>query len=210
MASQDTSIGYANGLFVQSITTGTETALLVPATAGIFPGLPSPDQPASAGLDIGVPPDVQFGVWDGHPFKVRVAGKINTGASITFLANLYYVPAAIATAQTAATLANDTVVVSNAASAAFSGAGNFVTEAEFLWDSVSKKLVGFVTASQVNGVNIAANSGTAGTNVATSVVTVTYTAGTTPNPLNFIPSFTFGTANAANTVQLTEFTITRA
>jgi hypothetical protein len=208
MANQNTVVGFPSGLFVQSITSTTETALTVPATAGIFPGLPSPVSPAGAGLDIQVPTDVQFGELDGHPFKIRVAGKVFTGAALTFLPKLYYVPAAVAASATSGTLTNDSVVVALAATSV-TGASNFVVEAEFLWDSTSKILGGFVTSAQIGGVNIVANSGTAGTNVATTAITTTYTAGTPVSLLNFIPSFTFGTANAANTVQVTEFVVDR-
>lgn len=207
MANQNSVAGFYS-LPAQSITGTTETALVVPA-AGNYSLLPSPAHGAGNGLWIGAPADIQYGEFDGHPFKVRVAGKVHTGGSITFLCNLYYVPSAIASADTAGTLSNDTAVVTNAASSAFSGDANFLVEAEFLWDSTSKKLNGFVTSSQVNGANVAPNSGSAGTNVATTQVSTTYTAGSAVSLLNFIPSFTFGTGNAANSVTVTEFVIDR-
>ena len=186
----------------QSITTGTETALLVPA-AGLYPGFPSPLQAAGTGLQLCWPADIQGadGI-DGHPFKVRVVGKAFTGGSYTFQTKLYQVPYSIVTAGTSATLANDNVALSNAASAAFTGWANFILEAQFLWDSSSQKLnTSFQTSlNQVNGAAVAPTS---------SIVSIAYTAGNPVNNLNFLPSFTFGTANAANSVTVTEFTLER-
>jgi hypothetical protein len=207
MANVNSGNGFQN-LPAQVIAVSTETALLVPAVS-TYPGLPSPTLPAAAGLFISPNPDIVGSIVDGHPFKVRVAGKVFTGGSYTFLCNLYTVPASIVAAGTQATLSGDTVVVTNAASSAFTGASNFIVEAEFLWDSTSKFLTGIVTTSQVNGVNIAPNSGTAGTMVATTKSTLVYTSPNIINVLNFMPSFTFGTAAATNAVTVTEFLIDR-
>ena len=186
----------------QSITTGTETALLVPAQ-GLYPGYPSPAFAAATGFALTWPADVQGAdAIDCHPFKVRVVGKAFTGGSYTLQTKLYQVPFSIISAGTAGTLANDAVALSNAASAAFTGWANFILEAQFLWDSSSQKLnTSFSTSlNQVNGAAVVPTS---------SIVSIAYTAGNPINNLNFLPSFTFGTANAANAVTVTEFTLER-
>jgi len=200
MANQNSVAGFPNGLFTQSITTAAETPLTVPAT-GVFAGLPSPALQAGSGLWIGPSPDIQGSVLDGHPFKVRVAGKVFTGAASIFTTKLYNVPATIAAAGTAGTLANDVLVLTSV-SASLTGAFNFLVEAQCLWDSVSGKL------SLSTGVNVMAGVAPA-TLTPVSPTTTVYTAPATVSLLNFIPSFTFGTANAANTVQVTEFVIDR-
>jgi hypothetical protein len=205
MSNANTSLIW-NDLPVQTLTTGTETALLVPTSAQNYGTLPSPAFAAGAGLTLGWPPDINPGAaaYDGHPFKVRVAGRATTAGSYTFQFKLYEVPGSIIAAGTQATLSNDHVVVSLAATTIATATDNFLVEAEFFWDSTTKALTGFVTAAQIEGVNIAPNSGTAGTNVATTVVT-----SVTSADLNFIPSVTFGTAGA-NSFQITEFAIDRA
>jgi hypothetical protein len=202
MANVNSSSGIQN-LPAQSITTGTATALLVPAQ-GLYSTLPSPTFPAGTGLWTGPGTDIAGSAYDGHVFKVRVAGKFFTGASSTFLTALYQVPATIVTAGTSATAANDQAIVAGTASSAVTGAGNFVLEATLLWDSVSQTLGGFISESLAGG----ALAGTIGT--VTTVRTVPFTTAGGVNGLNFIPFFTFGTANAANTVTVTEFFVDRA
>lgn len=207
MASVNSTVGFQN-LPAQSITTGTETALLVPASGTFGSGLPSPTLAAGAGLFVGFPPDIVGGIYDGHPFLVSIIGKITTGASLTFKPSLYQVPATIVAAGTSATLANDhAVLVGAATSSGAAGTQNFILQTQFLWDSTSKQLTGFVTAYQIAGVNLIVgtpNGTTAGTLQATTVLS---TVGV--GDLNFIPSFIFGTANAANAVTITEFLIDR-
>jgi hypothetical protein len=203
MASPATTAGYQN-LPAQTITTTTETALLVPAQ-GLYAGLPSPTLAAGAGLTIGFAPDIVGSIYDGHPFIVSLVGKATTGGAITFLPKIYQVPASIIAAGTQATVANDHVTVALAATSISTATQNFIVEAQFLWDSTSKILNGQVIGAQINGVNIAANSGTAGTMVATTQITAVGI-----GDLNFMPSFTFGTANAGNIVTVTEFVIDRA
>lgn len=205
MSSANTTAGFQN-LPVQAITTGTETALLVPASGTFGSGLPSPVLAAGAGLFVGFPPDIAGSIYDGHPFVVSVFGKVTTGASSTFLPKLYQVPGAIALAGTSATVANDNIQITSAAPATVATTtSSFSIQAQFLWDSTSKVLTGQVLSYQVAGVNVAPNSGTAGTYVATTTKT-----GVALGDLNFIVSFLFGTANAANAVQITEFVIDRA
>jgi hypothetical protein len=202
MASVNTTAGYQN-IPAQSIAVSTETALLVPAQ-GVFPGLPSPTLAAGTGLVIGFPPDIIGSIYDGHPFVVSLVGKATTAGSYNFTPKIYQVPQAIVLAGTQTTLANDHVQVSLAATAIATTTVNFSVSAQFLWDSTSLILNGFVTSAQINGVNIVANAGTVGTLVATTQQT-----GVGIKDLNFMPTFTFGTAGA-NSVQVTEFVIDRA
>lgn len=195
-------VGFQN-LPAQSITVNTATALLVPAQ-GLTTSLPSPTLVAGSGLYLSAPQDVAGSELDGHPFKVRVAGKIFTGAASTFTTILYQVPASIIAAGTVSTLANDNSFVSSGVSASVTGAANFILEAEAIWDSTTQKLTGFITTSFVSNAITANVLGSAGTSVA-----VAYASATGVNGLNFIPSFTFATANAANTVTVTEFVIDR-
>ena len=190
----------------QAITTTTETALLVPTSTQNYGVLPSPTLPAGTGLYLGLPADLALNpTYDGSPFKVRLCGLITTAGSYTATVKLYQVPGTIAAAQTAATLANDNSVFALAAtSSGGAGTQNFTVEAEFLWDSTTKALHGYMTAAQINGVNIAVNSGTAGTMVATTAIS-----NLGLKDMNFIPSFTFGTAGA-NSIQITEFAIDRS
>jgi hypothetical protein len=67
---------------------------------------------------------------------------------------------------------------------------NFVFENNFLWDSTSSHLNGWFY-SDVNNVFTGAAAITAITNLSVT-------------QLQFIPAFTFGTANAANTVTVKE------
>lgn len=202
MANANTTVEFVT-LPSQGVTTTTETALLVPASG--YPTLPSPTFAAGAGLTIGVPTDIAGSVFDGHAFKVRVVGKVTTGGAITVQPKLYQVPGTIIAQGTQGTVANDNVTVSLAATTVSTTTVNFIVEAQYLWDSTTKKLNGFVTVAQIGGVNVAANSGTAGTFVATTAVS---SVGITD--LNFLPTFTFGTANAANAILVTEFALDRA
>ncbi len=203
MANVNSSIGYQN-LPAQSITTtATATALLVPAQ-GLYSTLPSPTLAAGSGLWVGAPQDIANSDFDGHAFKVRVAGKVFTGAASTLTASLYQVPAATIAAGTVSTLANDQSIIAGSASASITGAANFLVEATLIWDSVSQSLNGFITAYSVAGANV----GTIAT--ATTARTVPYTVAGGVNGLSFIPAFAFSAGNAANTVTVTEFVIDRA
>lgn len=207
MANANSTVWF-NNLPLQSITTGTETALLVPTAAQNYGTLPSPAFAAGAGLSLGFPADLAANInYDCHSFVVRLVGKILTAGSYTFLPTLYQVPATIVAAGTSATLANDNkVLVGAATSSGGAGTQNFILEARFLWDSTTKKLTGGVDLYQINGVNIAVGtpSGTAGQFQVTTVVSSVGL-----SDLNFIPSFTFGTAGV-NGVTITEFSIDKA
>lgn len=204
MSNVNTINGWYN-LPAQVVSSGTETTLAVPAT-GLYPSLPSPVFAAGNGLSAGINADLSANMtYGGHPFRVRVVGRLNTGVSSTVTLKLYQVPGSIVSAGTSGTVANDNVVVALTASSAFTGAANFVVEAEFIWDSVSGKLNGVVTLASVNNTITVANGGTAGVLTATTQVS-----GAGLGDMNFIPSVTFGTANAANSITVTEFVIDRS
>jgi hypothetical protein len=127
--------------------------------------------------------------YDGHPFTVRVAGKAFVAATAsTFTPTLKLGTSNVSANNTA--LANATKASGSTTAAAL----NFWLEAEFIWDSVSQSLGG-VASGVVGGLLLAPTVITAQTVL--------------PGALNFIPSFAFSVANAANTVTVTEFLIDR-
>jgi len=195
MANVNSSNGFS-GLPAQSITTTTETTLLVPAASALYQGLPSPIFAAGAGLYLALDPDFQSGnpqaasptyvnsSVDGKQFRIRVVGLVTVGASSTFVCKLYQ--------GTSSTVGNDTVVAASASYTITTASTiNFVVESNFLWDSTSSKLNGWFF-TDVN-------------NVFTGAAATTAIASLSVTSLQFIPSFTFGTSNAANTVTVKEF-----
>lgn len=196
MSNQNTVVGVYN-LPAQSITSGTETALLVPAQ-GAYPGYPSPTLAAGAGLFLAVPQDITGAgsCVDGHELKIRIVGKVAV-ASGTFQVKLYQVPAAISAAGTQATLTNDNVVFAPASQTPAATPNNFWVDFYMLWDSGSQLLNGY-------GSDAIGNLPSPPVFALGTQRTVTTISG-----LQFIPSFTFGTGNAANSVTITEFTIER-
>jgi hypothetical protein len=187
MSSANTSTGFFN-IPPQLITTTSATELVVPAfTYNSGSPLPSPAQAAGTPLYVQVPPDIAVGSsdWDGHPFRVRVAGKINCQVANTFTVQL--------------SLGNSTTlsaISTSGTSASITGATNFLFDTTFMWDSTSG-LLDCTASGQINGVVIALASGT-------------QTASVAQNGLIFVPFFTFHTtANALNSVAVTELTIDR-
>lgn len=194
MANSSTYLGYYN-LPAQVITTTTDTPLLVPAQ-GLYSTLPSPTFASGTGLFTGPVSEV-FGnaTVDGHPFTVRVAGKAHVAATGAFTVTLKL-------GSSATSASNTTIVNATKASGSVTAPGdiNFWLEIEAIWDSTSQSLTGVVTGV-VGGLLL--------TPVAITALSVTNaTSATTPN-FQFIPSFTFGAANAANTVTVTELTVDR-
>lgn len=195
MANANSTSGFTN-LPAQVITTGSATALLVPAV-GTYGTLPSPALAAGAGLYIEVPPDIATGStnWDGHQFKVRLVGIVTTGTSSTFKADLYL--------GTSSTAASDTALTASSASAAIGTTSvNFAYEYTLLWDSVSQNLNGYF-GFYINDVLTGSVAITQVTKTSTPVNSSLLT------NLTFIPFFTFGTANGANSVTVKEFLIER-
>jgi len=197
MANVNSSNGWS-GLPAQSITTTTETTLLVPAASAQYGVLPSPVFAAGVGLYLALDPDYQSGnpqassptysnsSVDGKQFRIRIVGLVTVGASSTFVCKLYQ--------GTSSTTSNDSVVAASASYTITTASTiNFVVESNFLWDSVSSKLNGWFFGD-VN-------------NTFTGAAAITSLTGLSVTSLQFIPSFTFGTSNAANTVTVKEFLV---
>jgi hypothetical protein len=194
MSNANSFLGYQN-LPAQLIATTTDTPLLVPAQ-GLYSTLPSPTLTTGAGLYVGLTGDVlNNATYDGHPFTVRVAGKINVAVT-----NAFNVTLKLGTSATSAT--NTTIALATATAAGLAaGAYNFWFSVEFMWDSVSQTLNGVVSGTV---------AGTLKALVATTALQVVNPTATTTPTFNFIPSFQFATtANAANSVTVTEFLIDR-
>lgn len=194
MSNSNSFLGYQN-LPAQTITTTTDTPLLVPAQ-GLYPSLPSPNFAAGAGLYVGLSGDIpNNATYDGHPFTVRVAGKAYVAATAsTFTTTLKLGTSNVSANNTA--LANATKASGSVTATAL----NFWLEAELIWDSVSQTLGG-VVSGLVGGLLLAPT-------VITAQQVANPSTGVLP-AFNFIPSFTFSVANAANTVTVTEFLIER-
>lgn len=194
MSNSNSFLGYQN-LPAQTITVTTDTPLLVPAQ-GLYPSLPSPLLTAGAGLYVGLTGDIpNNATYDGHPFTVRVAGKAFVAAATsTFTVSLKLGTSNVSATNT--TLANATKASGSLSATAL----NFWLEAEFMWDSVSQSLTG-IASGLVGGLLLAPT-------VITAQQVTNPSTGVLPS-FNFIPSFAFQVANAANTVTVTEFVIDR-
>jgi hypothetical protein len=195
----------------QVITVNTESPLLVPA-AGLYSGYPSPVLSAGSGFVLISDPDVQSSnptassptyvnsSLDGSPFLLRAVLLVNTAASYTFIPKIYQVPASVVVNNASSTLGSSTVandhLIVTGATLTLSGKGQYVLETQLLWDSVSGKLNGvFDSVTDATYTGLAANT--------TQLTTVTAL------DLNFIMSFTFGTAAATNSVTVKEFSLSR-
>lgn len=197
MANVNSSIGWST-LPTQLITTTSATALVVPPASALYPGLPSPVWTAGSALYVTPAPNWQTNnpasatvtylndYLDGRQFKIRLVGAVVTGVASTFVAAIYQ--------GTSTTIASDNIVAATTSYSVGSATTvNFWAEWNLIWDSTSTKLNGTV-ASSVN-------------NTWTAPAAVTSVTIATPNLLQFLPVFTFGTANAANGVTLKEFLV---
>lgn len=198
MSNVNSFLGYQN-LPTQVIATTTNaTPLLVPAQ-GTYGTLPSPLLPAGGALHLDLGGDIlSNATYDGHSFTVRVAGKINVGATGNFTTSLKL--------GTSTTVANNTVIGSSTAASAVAtaltaGAYNFWFEVEFIWDSISQSLTGVASG-------LIAGTLKAQTAFAPGVSVTLPSAGVSPT-FQFLPDFLFSVANAANSVTVTEFLIDR-
>lgn len=154
-------------------------------------GAAQPALAANALVVLQPPPDIAtLGVFDGHPFRVRLVGKYTSAAGTATVA-IYQTNAA-------AGLVAAQLLSSAAGTAAVSS--NFWLEAELVWDSVSQRLNGTQTAA-VDKVLSGPALITATGNQITGIVS--------QNSLQFVPAVTFGSANAGNSVTLNEFSIER-
>jgi hypothetical protein len=136
--------------------------------------------------------------WDGHPFKVRIAGVGNAGhhATQTLLFNLYQ--------GTSATLGSDFIIGTTGAAFAIAAstvdvAYNFYIEATLLWDATSQVLSGSYMANIAGGTTSQFTTSTVVTNVPTPPITA---AG-----LSFLATVTFADAVATSSVIIREFVI---
>ena len=184
---------------------GTTTAFLVVPTGGSIYG-------AQAKLDVNANPAItgrsvrEYGLpsgetndqfssasWDGHPFRVRLAGIGNAGANAaqSLIVNLYQ--------GTSATLASDKKIATTGAAfaAVAGGAFNFLVEATLLWDATSGILSGSYTSNIAFGTTSQFTTTTVVPNVVTSV---------TASGLSFLASLALGNA-ASSTITVREFVV---
>jgi hypothetical protein len=195
MANVNSSNGFVS-LPAQNITNATTTALLVPAATALYQGLPSPVFAAGAGLYLAVAPNYQSSnpqassptyvndSVDGRQFRIRIVGLVTVSASTTFQVSLYQ--------GTSSTTTSDTLVsISSSYTITTASTINFLFENNLIWDSTSSHLNGWFQ-SDVN-------------NVFTGSVAITAITNLSVTNLTFIPTFVFGTGNAANTVTIREF-----
>ena len=210
MARQDSSAGWPNFNYTQTVAVTSETALLAPSASGVSPYFPSPDFPLSTttyptGVYVGIPADITGSVYDGHPFEVSFSAVLSSTATTNMLVNLYQAKASTfaggpaATGYTLATLGTGcTKVVTGTATAGLTStvSQNFWMKASFVWDSTTGKL-GYCIATQYQ-------SGAAPAIASSASVTGPLAIA----DLNFIPSFTFASA-ATTTIVVKEFCINR-
>jgi hypothetical protein len=210
MARQDSSAGWPNFNYTQTVAVTSETALLAPSASGVSPYFPSPDFPLSTttyptGVYVGIPADITGSVYDGHPFEVSFSAVLSSTATTNMLVNLYQAKASTfaggpaATGYTLATLGTGcTKVVTGTATAGLTStvSQNFWMKVSFVWDSTTGKL-GYCIATQYQ-------SGAAPAIASSASVTGPLAIA----DLNFIPSFTFASA-ATTTVTVKEFVINR-
>ena len=188
--------------------------LTVPAAAGTYPGLPSPALPALSPISIGLADLAGSNAYDGHPFKLTVAGVVSNPGTGNFTLTLYQLPLShvgkigAAEGVTSAGIAGSIMaalslgtIVSGATLNTLAG-GSFYTERTFMWDSTTGILGQLITLEFWN-------KGVTTTNVAAAAGTC-LNVGTSLSNLNFMLSFNFATANAANSLKITEFTLQRA
>ena len=197
MSNVNSSNGFVS-LPAQTIGTTAITTLLVPPASALYQGLPSPVFAAGAGLYLAVAPNYQSSnpnaasptyvndSVDGRQFRIRVVGLVTVSASSTFQVSLYQ-------GTSSATSADTLIAISASYTITTASTINFVFEDNLLWDSTSQKLNGWFQ-SDVN-------------NVFTGSAANTAVTGLSVTSLQFIPAFTFGTSNAANTVTVKEFLV---
>ena len=194
MANVNSSSGYVN-LPAQSVT-GAFSTLLVPAASASYQGLPSPVFAAGAGLYLSVAPNYQSSnptaasptyvndSIDGHQFRIRIVGLTTVAASSTFQVSLYQGSSSTSTSDTLVSITPSYTITT-------ASTINWVFTNDLLWDSTTSHLNGWFS-SDVNNTVPSAAAITAITNLSVT-------------NLVFIPSFSFGTANAANTILVKEF-----
>jgi len=210
MARQDSSVGWPNFNYTQTVAVTSETPLLAPSASGVSPYFPSPDFPLSTttyptGVYVGIPADITGSVYDGHPFEVAFSAVLSSTASTNMLVNLWQAKQSTfsggpsASSYTLATLGTGcTKVVTGTATSGLTStvSQNFWMKASFVWDSTTGKL-GYCLATQYQSGAVPAIASSASV---TGPLAIT--------DLNFIPSFTFASA-ATTTIVVKEFVINR-
>lgn len=195
-----------------TVTVNTALRTLVVPAAGTYAGLPSPGLPVGSAISIGLSDISGSNAFDGHPFKITIAGVVSNPGTGNFTATLLQLPRSgvgvIGTTGGVTALGTSTGTAAVSLGTFVSGAtlntlagGNFYTERVMIWDS-STGILGHLIGLEFW------NLGVTTTNVAAAAATC-INAGTTMTNLNFILAFQFATANAANTVKINEFTIQR-
>lgn len=133
---------------------------------------------------------------DGGAFRVRASGKVTTGASSTLIVTLYYSAAA-----KTAILYNGTGVTATAAtftSAAYATTtGNWLLEADFVWDYTSLKMNG----------RFRAISGPTPVVVGDTVVAQLTAVDLSLPGCGFVCGAHFGTTGATNVATLSNFSL---
>lgn len=164
---------------LQVVTATTETVILNPALSS-----------STQALVLNIPPG---SLLEQRPFDVVASGYVSTGTSSTVTIKLY--------SGTSTTVGSDKLLGTTGAITAFSGMCPWYQKATLVYDSVSGKLGGTVKAV-VNNVLVA--------EVAISnVITGINNAGASAQlpVMSFVLSITFGTANAANTINVQDFCV---
>lgn len=135
--------------------------------------------------------------WDfGRPFFLQGWGVCITGTSANLTLKLYQVPASVVAAGLAAgSVTGCNLIATSTARAVNSTTGKFYFEALLQWDSTTGLLHGQFSDEISNLLD------------AWAVTTAVTTATLADNELNFLMSATLSSGNAANQVQLREFTV---
>jgi hypothetical protein len=209
VANANSIAGFYN--FSEAITVSTQLACIIPAGGSpgtSYPGYPSPVLVQGAALAASCPPDIAGGELDGHPFRVRLTGTATTAGSYTFSTRVYQVPnsvmgvigsAGMVTSAGAAGSGVNAIAAASTATSIATATANFMLSFLMIWDASSKHLNGMIEQMVLDGTILAAPA----QNNATTQVT-----GVGLSDLNFMPTFTFGTAGA-NSVLVREFVIER-
>jgi hypothetical protein len=212
----NTVLGYYNFPTVTITNNTAEQAIVVPAAgnpATSYPGLPSPVLRVGSALTLSLQDVAGSNAFDGHPFKITVDGIISNPGTGNFSLSLYRTPltalgviGATGTVNAGSAAPGSTANIAlgllfNAIGLNTLAGGSFHVESVLLWDSTSGILGNSVVRRYWN-------MGTTTTYVAAAAGTCVQ-AGVVMSALNFLLSAQFSTADPANTLKLTEFSISR-
>lgn len=145
MSSPSTFQGFYNLPALVGTSYTTESGYVIPA-AGVYPGLPSPVQPAGNWLVLpALPGDVATGgILDyGRPFRVRVSYSANIANSENITLKLYQTTAAKFAAGVTATTNGTLIATTSTIASGGAVKGQQYLEAVLQWDSASKILNGY-------------------------------------------------------------------